>query len=291
VPALSRPPRGFALAELLVATVVASIVLAGVGTALLEAQRFYRAQGEVLDVQKNIRVVAQVLSAELRGLDATDGDIVAMSDTAITLKAPRVFSVVCAAPDVPRGLLVVRNSLTSGFRAADPARDSLLVFRDGNPAIAADDSWLRASLSATGSAACEDAAPGSRLAVGSVAGGLSQLDGVGSGSPVRAFEVVRYRLYADGDGAWWLGTQSHTGGSWSVTSPVAGPLRARDGLAFAYADAAGGSVSVPSAVRLVRIVVRGRGSAAIRTLGRPRAVYQDSTVLSVFLRNSAHPIP
>ena len=289
---LSRPPqRGFSLAELLVALVVASIVLASVCSALLGAQRFYRAQAQVLEVQQNVRVVAQVLSQEIRGLDAGDGDIVAMSDTAITLKAPRALGVTCAAPDVARGVLIVRNSLTSGLRAVDPARDSVLVFRDGDPTIATDDRWLRSSLSATGPAACADGAAGSRLTLGGAVGGLSQLDGVGAGSPIRAFEVVRYRLYDDGGGRWWLGTQSFTGGGWSVTSPIAGPLRPRDGVAFAYTDAAGEMVSSPSAVRLVRVVVRGRSSAPIRSVGRPSAAYQDSAVVSVFLRNSAHPTP
>ena len=283
--------RGFTLVELLVAMVVASIVLAGVGAALLGAQRFYFAQAQVLEVQQNVRVVAQVLSQEMRGLDAADGDIVAMSDTAIAFKVPRTFSVTCAAPDVARGVLVVRNSLTSGLRAVDPARDSLLVFRDGDTQIATDDRWLRSSLSATGSAACADGAAGSRLTLGGTVGGLSQLDGVDPGSPVRAFEVVRYRLYDDGGGMWWLGTQSFTGGGWSVTSPIAGPLRPRDGVAFAYTDAAGELVSSPSAVRLVRVVVRGRSSAPIRSVGRPAGAYQDSAVVSVFLRNSAHPTP
>ena len=289
---LNRPPhRGFSLVELLVALVVAGLVLAGVATTLLGAQRFYRAQAQVLEVQQNVRVVAQVLSLELRGLDAGDGDIVAMSDTAITFKAPRAFGVICAAPDVARGVLVVRNSLTSGLRAVDPARDSVLVFRDGDPSIATDDRWLRSSLAATGSAACTDGAAGSRLTLGSTVGGLAQLDSVGPGSPIRAFEVVRYRLYRDGEGLWWLGTQSFTGGGWSVTSPIAGPLRPRDGVAFAYADAADQPVSSPLAVRLVHVVVRGRSSAPIRSLGRPAGAYQDSAVVSVFLRNSAHPTP
>jgi prepilin-type N-terminal cleavage/methylation domain-containing protein len=289
---LSRPPhRGFSLVELLVALVVASLVLAGVASNLLGAQRFYRAQVQVLEVQQNVRVVAQVLSLELRGLDAGDGDIVAMSDTAITFKAPRAFGVICAAPDVARGVLVVRNSLTSGLRAVDPARDSVLVFRDGDPSSATDDRWLRSSLAATGSAACTDGAAGSRLTLGGTVGGLAQLDGVGPGSPIRAFEVVRYRLYRDGEGLWWLGTQSFTGGGWSVTSPIAGPLRPRDGVAFAYADAADQPVSSPLAVRLVRVVVRGRSSAPIRSVGRPAGAYQDSAVVAVFLRNSAHPTP
>lgn len=286
-----RPSRGFSLVELLVALVVAGVVLAGVAKALLGAQRFYFAQAQVLEVQQNVRVVAQVLQQEIRGLDAGDGDIVAMSDTAITVKAPRVFGVTCAEPDVARGALVVRNSLTSGLRAVDPARDSVLVFRDGDPTIASDDRWLRTSLSATGVAGCADGAAGSRLTLGGAAGELAQLDGVSPGSPVRAFEVVRYRLYGDGDGIWWLGTQSFTGGGWSVTSPIAGPLRPRDGLTFAFLGAGGERASSPSAVRLVRVVVRGRSSAPIRSAGRPTGAYQDSAVVSVFLRNSAQPTP
>jgi hypothetical protein len=281
---------GFSLAELLVAMVVAGLVLAGVGTALLVALRFGRAQAQVLEVQQNVRVVAQALSQELRGLDASDGDIVAMSDSSITVKAHRTFGVTCAAPEVAHGVLVVRNSLTSGLRLVDPVRDSLLVFREGDPTIASDDRWIRASLSGTGSATCADGVAGSRFTLGGAVGGLSQLDGVDAGSPIRAFEMVRYRLY-DGGGAWWLGTQSYTGGAWSITSPVAGPLRPRDGLAFAYLDAAGGTVSVPAAVRVVRIVVRGRSLVPIRSPGRPAGAYEDSTAVAVFLRNSAPPNP
>jgi prepilin-type N-terminal cleavage/methylation domain-containing protein len=285
------PQRGFSLAELLVASVLAGVVLASVGSALLAAQRFFRTQAQVLEVQQNVRVVAQVLAQELRGLDAPDGDLVVMSDTAVAFKAPRVFGVICGAPDIARSALVVRNSLTSGLRAVDPARDSVLVFRDGDPRVATDDRWLRASLAATGSAACADGAAGTRLTLGGAVGGLAQLDSVGPGSPVRAFEVVRYRLYDDGGGSWWLGTQSFTGGAWSVTSPIAGPLRPRDGVTFAFADAAGGVAASPAAVRLVRIVVRGRSPAPIRSPGRLATAYQDSAVLSVFLRNSAHAGP
>jgi prepilin-type N-terminal cleavage/methylation domain-containing protein len=287
---IGRPPQGgFTLAELLVALAVAGIVLAAVCSALYGAQRFYAAQARVLDVQQNVRVIAQVLSHEMRGLDAVDGDLVAMSDTAVTFKAPRAFSVTCAVPDVAHGVLIVRNSLTSGLRAMDPERDSVLVFLDGDPAIATDDRWLRANVAATGSAVCADGAAGSRLALGGVQGGWALLEGVSPGSPIRAFELVRYRIYDDGAGAWWFGSQSFTGGGWSVTSPIAGPLRPRDGVTFAYADAAGAPVSVPVAVRLVRAVVRGRSAAPIHSPGRPVAAYQDSALVSVFLRNSAHP--
>jgi prepilin-type N-terminal cleavage/methylation domain-containing protein len=280
---------GFTLAELLVALAVASIVLAGVCSALYGAQRFYAAQSRVLDIQQSVRVIAQVLSHEMRGLDATDGDLVAMSDTSVTFKAPRAFSVTCAAPDVARGVLIVRNSLTSGLRAVDPERDSVLVFLDGDPTIATDDRWLRASVAATGSAACADGAAGSRLALGGVEGGWALLEGVGPGSPIRAFELVRYRIYDDGAGGWWFGSQSFTGGGWSVTSPIAGPLRPRDGVTLTYTDAAGAPVSEPGAVRLVHAVVRGRSAAPIHSPGRPMAAYQDSALVSVLLRNSAHP--
>jgi prepilin-type N-terminal cleavage/methylation domain-containing protein len=283
------PQGGFTLAELLVALAVAGIVLAAVCSALYGAQRFYAAQSLVLDVQQNVRVIAQVLAHEMRGLDATDGDLIAMSDTAVTFKAPRAFSVTCAAPDVAHGVLIVRNSLTSGLRAVDPERDSVLVFLDGDPTIATDDRWLRASVAATGSAVCADGAAGSRLALRGIEAGWGLLEGVGPGSPIRAFELVRYRIYDDGAGAWWFGSQSFTGGGWSVTSPIAGPLHPRDGVIFTYTDAAGAPVSVPVAVRLVRAVVRGRSAAPIHSPGRRVAAYQDSAVVSVFLRNSAHP--
>lgn len=284
----SRERRaGFTLVELLIAIVLASAVLTAVYRVLLNNQRFYRAQSQIVDVQQNVRAVAQILPAELRELDAADGDIVAMSDTSITIKAMRGFSVVCAATDPAAGRIVIRNSLTFGYRAIDPARDSVLVFRDGDVQRAGDDRWLHAPAAAvTSGVGCTDGAAGTRLTLTGMVGGTTQLDSVSVGAPVRSFELVNYRLYDDAAGTWWLGARTYSSGAWSDTSPVAGPLRPSDGITFRYRDAADAATAVTTNVAQIEVVVRGQSTQVIQVQGRPTGRYEDSLTVRVALRNN-----
>ncbi|MEK6610291.1 MAG: prepilin-type N-terminal cleavage/methylation domain-containing protein, partial [Gemmatimonadota bacterium] len=143
-----RGSAGFTLIELVIAMAMASIVLGAVYQVLVNNQRFYRAQGQIVEVQQNVRAVSQILPAELRELDAADGDIIEMSDTSITIKAMRSFATICATPDAATGQIVLRNSLTFQYRAVDPTRDSVLVFSDSNVQSTSDDRWLHAPAAA-----------------------------------------------------------------------------------------------------------------------------------------------
>jgi len=282
-----RRRRGVTLVELIVVLTIAGILLGALGRVLWAGMRFYQAQSQILDVRQNVRAVAQILPIELRELDAGDGDIVAMSDTAVTVKAMRSFAVVCAPPSVARAQVTVRNALTYGYRAMDAARDSVLVFREGDPGLSADDRWLRAPIAAIAPAGCADGSAGTRLTLTSMVGGATQLDSVLQGAPLRTFETVNYRLYGDGAGAWWFGVRTHSAGSWSSTSPIAGPLRPRDGLRFEYRDDAGGVTATRTAVARIRITVRGRSLIPIRIPGRRPGFHEDSLSTQIAVRNSA----
>ena len=281
------PRRGVTLAETLVATVLAGVVVAALYGVVLRAQRLSRAQPQILDVQRGVRAVALLLPAELRELDPSDGDIVALSDTAVTVKAARAHGIVCGEPDVAGGRVTVSDRLLYSFRAVDATRDSVLLFREGDTLVATDDRWLRAGVTGAGTAACPDGAPGTRLTV-TPAGGTADLEGVHAGAPLRTFEMVRYRLYEDGSHAWWLGLQTHSG-AWSATTPLAGPLRARDGLRFAFVDAGGLPTGSAPAVRRILLSVRGRSRRAIDVAGRRAGPFEDSVFTSVSLRNGARP--
>lgn len=278
---------GFTLVELIIAMAMASIVLGAVYKILVNNQRFYRAQSQIVDVQQNVRALAEILPAELRELDAADGDIIAMSDTSLTIKAMRGIASICAAPDVAGGKIVVRNSLTYGYRAVDPTRDSVLVFSDGNIQVATDDVWLHAPAAVvTTGVACADGAAATRYTLTGMVGGIAQLANVTDGSPVRSFEVVNYRLYDDGTGTWWLGVRSFVSGSWAATSPVAGPLRPTDGLNFTYYDVNGAVTATRANVAQIALAIRGRSTQPIQVPGRPTGNYQDSLTVRVALRNN-----
>ena len=284
-----RPPSraGFTLVELMIAIAMSSIVLGAVYRILVNNQRFYRAQSQIVDVQQNVRAVAEILPAELRELDAADGDIIAMSDTSLTIKAMRGITSICAAPDVANGKITVRNGLTYGYRAVDPTRDSVLVFADDNTQFSSDDTWLHAPAAVvTTGVTCTDGAAATRYTLTGMVGGIAQLSKVTDGSPVRSFEVVNYRLYDDGTGTWWLGVRSFASGAWAATSPVAGPLRPTDGIGFTYYDATGAVTATRADVAQIAIAVRGRSTEPIQVQGRPTGRYQDSLTVRVALRNN-----
>lgn len=280
------PGAGFTLAELLVGLVVAAVVL-GAAFRLVEAARaLSRDQATVLEVRQNVRAAALVLQSELRPLAPAAGDVVSASDTSVTIKALRALSALCAPPSVGSATITLRDALTSGLRAIDPARDSVLVYRDGEPLRSSDDRWLHADVAGVRpGAACADGSPGTELALAGIAGGLADLAGVLEGAPVRVFEATTYRLYADAGGQWWIGERSFSGGVWSATSPVAGPLRPRDGLALRYWDSAGAGAAGPAAIVQIEITVRGRSRRPLRSGGRAWAPYEDSSLVWVTPRN------
>jgi type II secretory pathway pseudopilin PulG len=289
VPALRRRrPPAFALVEVVVVLALGGVLAAAVAGVLLGHQRLFAAEEEILQTQQNVRAAAQILATELRGLDGSDGDLAAMSDTAVTIKAARGFGLVCAAPDPAARAITIGNSRYFGFRAIDPARDSVLLFREGDSLSASDDRWIRAAVVATGAARCPDDLPATRLVLRGLAGESGQLDGVTLGAPVRVFEVVRYRLYDDGSHTWWLGQQAFSDG-WGATSPVVGPFRPKDGVRFAFVDADGLPTSDRTAVRQVGVTIRGRSARGISAAGRHPGPYEDSLSIRVYLRNSARP--
>lgn len=279
--------RGFTLIELMIALVITGLVMGTLYGVLTGNQRFYRSQSAILDVAENVRAAAQILPAELKGLDASGGDILAMSDTSITIKADRGLRVICATPDKTNGWIVVRNNLAFGYRAPDATRDSLLIFRDGDVRVGSDDTWLHAPIAGTVAAVCADGTAGTQYTVTGLVGGIGKLDSVLTGAPVHYFEVVNYRLYRDAGGIWWLGVRGYSGGAWGSTSPIAGPLRANDGLQFTYGDSTGTITATPTAVAQMRVTVRGLSTQTINTPGRVPAQYADSASTRIYLRNNA----
>jgi len=290
MPTVSPPPRGLALVELVVALVLTAVLAEAVYSVLLGSQRFYRAQAAVLEVHRGMRAAAQVLTAELRELDPAGGDVVALAPDSISIHASRRFAIVCAPPDPASGRIVVADALSFGFRAVDPARDRALVFREGDPTTADDDAWLDLAVaSATdGGAACADGAPGSAWVLAGATAGLAD---VTVGSPVRTYERAVYRLYADGEGVWWLGVRTWSDGAWAAVSPVAGPLAPAAGLVFGYEDRHGSVTDDPRRIAGITIAVRGVSEEQLQAAGGRQGRFVDSLVISVVPRNGRREVP
>jgi prepilin-type N-terminal cleavage/methylation domain-containing protein len=292
--------RGFTLVELLVAMVLLGIVSTAVYRVLVNNQRVYLAQTQRIDLQQNIRAAATILPAEFRELDATDGDIIAMSATRLDIRAQRWVGFACIPPVLGGALTNVPLVITGGgpgqplfygARGINTATDRVFVYYDGNPTTRLDDTWVQGTfaLAATPAAVCPGGGgPGRTINVNFGAlGGRPNFNGaIPAGAPVRGFELVTYQLYRPaGDTSWYIGLQPAGG----AMQPVIGPVLP-NGLTFTYFNEAGVVTAVPAQVARIDITVQARTSQQVRTSGSGlQRTLVDTLVTSVALRNNLRP--
>ena len=292
---MSRGRRGFTMIELLVALVLLGLVSAALYRVLVNNQRLYMDQTARIDLSQNIRAAGTILPAEFRELDASEGDIAAMSATSISIRAMRWLGFACTPPALGGVLngtsLIVRGGapgqpLFYGARGIDNTKDSLLIYYDGNVNSRADDFWAVASITATPNGQnCPDGQNGQRLITNiSLLGlGPNVAGAIPIGAPVRGFERVVYQLYQPaGDTSWYVGFQP----AGQSMQPLIGPVLT-NGLTFQYYDVNGNVTAVRNQVARIDITVRARTAAAVRAGGQAdRATVVDSVVTSVALRNN-----
>jgi prepilin-type N-terminal cleavage/methylation domain-containing protein len=239
-----RRPRtsGFTLIELMVTLGLLSFVCAVVYRVLVNNQRLFVSQAQRIDANQNLRAAVTVLTAELRELDASDGDIVGpLEPTRLEIRAMRWVGFVCDA----RGPEVwVREALFFGQRGV-AIDDSVFIYYDRNPATWTDDGWVVGKPVAAVPGQCPDGHAATRLTVAFDVTRGPDASAIPLGAPVRGFERATYRLYRPaGDTAWYVGVQS----AGSTIQPFAGPVLER-GLAFTYFDSAGVGAPAPNPVR------------------------------------------
>lgn len=296
---MSRGRRGFTMIELLVALVLLGLVSTAIYRVLVNNQRLYMAQTQRIDLSQNIRAAATILPAELRELDAFDGDIIAMSSDSLFIRAMRWLSFVCV-PPVLNGNNVGNQMIIRGGDPGEPMyfgsrsirenTDSLLIYNDGNQTIRGDDYYVPGRIAATpGKQQCPavgavPAMPGTRIVFdGNFLFGTNVAGAITMGAPVRGFERVTYRLYQPpGDTAWYVGLRP----AGEAIQPLIGPVLA-NGLTFQYFNAAGAVTANRLQVARIDITVRGRSLASVRSGGQgPQRPIVDSVTTSVALRNN-----
>ena len=282
MPALTRD--GFTLAELVVALAIFGILSSSAIGLLRRTQDAYRAESQEIDVRQNLRAAAAILPAELRELDAVDGDVVGMARTAITIRAPRQLAVVCRPPRLGGPPAPVVLTLAEvpfyGSRDFNPTTDSLWIYYKG-AGTRDGDGWILGSIASLDPDTCPDGRPGRRVTTMLLAAGVDRDGVIPSGAPALGFETVTYRLYRSSeDGRWYVGMQTA-----SDFQPVLGPVTS-DGLAFAYFDSSGATTPQPSRVSLIEARVRGRTAQPIRRADGRLDSPSDSLVTLVYLRNN-----
>jgi hypothetical protein len=281
--------------ELLIALVLLGIVSAAVYRVLVNNQRLYLSQTERIDLAQNIRAAGSILPAEFRVLDASEGDISAMSATSISFRAMRWLGFACSPPVLGGALtgvaITIRGGapgqpLFYGSRGINNNTDSLLIYYDGDPSTRTDDFWATGSITAAPNGQnCPDGQNGQRLVttINLLGLGANTAGAIPVGAPVWGFERVTYQLYQPpGDTSWYVGFQPASG----TMQPLIGPVLT-NGLTFSYFDGNGNVTAFPTQVARIDITVRARTRSAIRKGGgAPLATSVDSIVTSVALRNN-----
>jgi prepilin-type N-terminal cleavage/methylation domain-containing protein len=279
--------RGVSLVELLVALILFGVLATAATGLLRRTQDFYRATAQEIDLRQSLRVAATLLPAEVRELDAVDGDIVAMTPTALTMRGGRQLAILCSVPEpgtmAGTWRLTLREAPFFALRDFRPGSDSLWLFAEGDARSPDDDAWLPAALIGMSPAPCPDGAPGRRVVAEPrlAAGETVQAGQILPGAPILGFETVTYRLYrSSSDGRWYVGQQVA-----ADLQPILGPVTST-GLAFTYRDAGGTLAGEPSEVRLIEVGVHVTGVEPVRARDGRLARPEDSLLVAATLRNN-----
>ena len=284
---MASSSRGFTLMELMIALVVFAIAAGAISKFALNSQRLSQAQVEIIAMQSNLRTGILVVPTELRELAAsgTGSDILAMASTSITFRAMRGVGFMCQISPTEIRLLDTGSIPFYGTRVIIAGRDSVIVFVENDPDDSLDDAWLVLQPTAVDLASTCGVNAAVRLTFNDFSGLLT--NGVADlqvGGPVRSFEVMQVAQMTSG-GATWLGARSVSGGQ-ATLQPVLGPLQV-NGLLLEYFTGTGVATTAPTAVRQIRITLRGLTQRAVsRTLEDSRAFLQDSLITTVTLRNA-----
>jgi prepilin-type N-terminal cleavage/methylation domain-containing protein len=263
--------RGFTLVELLVAVVIAGIVLVGVMGVLFSNQRVFTQNREQVLAQQTVRAGIEVVAAELREVSPALGDILALSQTSVQVRALRGAGIICSIVGRSPLVMAVRN-LGRPFAVSDPV--TFFVANQDDEVDA--DYWATGTVSAAATgAACPAGQAAQSLTVGSLAPAVAA-DSVMVGGMMRAFEPFTYGSVAFG-GETYLGRIDGA----ANTTPLVGPVDASGGIRFVYRDVDGNATTTPAAVRTIELTLRSSSSAQRDTGG----FIADSLTTLIHLRN------
>ncbi len=265
-----RARCGFSLVELLMVTVLGGILAASALDLLISNQRISSSQTARIIARRSVRTSVDILSAELREVSATGGDLVAMGSDSITIRTMRSFGIVCGVDLEGTPLLTVRP-LGRRFQAGD----SVVVFSEGDGTAAQPGVWLFGlATNSDTTVACAPGVPGQTLTFPALSSALED-NPVAIGAPMRSFGLTTYRL-SDFDDGRYLSRKTPGEAPELFTGPLA-PA----GLEFGYFDRFGASSTLGSDVALIRVVVRGNP----RLDGRTGRFVTDSLVSMIQVRN------
>ena len=298
--------RGLTLFELLIAILLLAIVGGGITKVMIKQQQYYKDSSKSAGAKRELRLGATVLPAELRSISSSGGDILTMGENQMEMHAYIGSGVICernAAANADKVWIpptnLAHHTLTT-FVTVPEIGDTVFLFNENDLKGAQDDQWEKRVIIAKGSDADKClGAPYTDIAQD--AGKRRPWfqfnavipDSVKVGSVIRFSRPVRYSIYQETSGKWYLGLSEYTG-SWGSASPVAGPYSAfasgdanPSGLQFRYYDSLGVRVTNmanKTDVARVDVFLRTNAGASAITERHGNAV-RDSILMRVAIRN------
>jgi len=272
-PVRHRPgPLGFSLVELVIVTLLGSLVIMATFNVLGSNQRTLTAVAAKIRAQRTLRSGANIVAGELREISPATGDLIEMGDDSVRVRVTRSFGLVCS---VALGFGDPRLTVKT---VGDPfqANDSIFVLAANDPLLVADDVWKLATVKAIiGSATtCNGSDTAQVITIDGTTVGAPP-DSISAGAPVRGFIHYIYGLFLI-DGQVFLGRE--VAGS-ATAAPMVGPLRRISGEpTFTYWDPSGTAAIVPSQVATIRLVLR-------TGVQIPGGVIEDSLIMDIHPRN------
>ena len=262
---------GFTLIELIVVTVLGSLVVASALQILIINQRTYTAQSARIQGQQANRAALDILTNELREISGAGGDIVTMTSDSVGIRSMRKFGVTCSVDVTSTPLLTV-------IKVGDwyEVGDSVLIFADNVTDIASDDAWISGRVTAVDTTKTCASADAQELTFGSQSS-VFAADSVRNGASVRGYTYYTYGTFTF-MGETYLGRADTAG----TMVPVVGPLKAINGLQFAYLDSLAAVTNTAANVRLIQVTLRSGGSGVLNSVGNE---VSDSVTATIYMRN------
>jgi type II secretory pathway pseudopilin PulG len=308
-----RARSGFTMLEFLVVFTMLGVIGGAVTMVLMRQQRFYNNNSALIESRAQVRQAINVMPMDIWSVSSVGGDIYAMTDSSIDIRAITGSSVLCATKQKEQYISlppvrIAKHILTSWVN--EPvAGDSVLVYDDStSSATARDDAWRVYSVT-TVTKVTGDFADGCPVGSGYtqptdlVTGNpsykltLGQKQGkyLRSGAPIRIFRRVHYSLFKDTDNKWYLGYYDCLPGRTPLCNPIqavsgpflpyALPSAGTSGLTFTYYDSLNVVTADPTKVARINVVVRSAPDFASKLGEYATNTFRDSLRFDIALRN------
>ncbi len=269
--------RGFSLVELLIVTVIGTLIVMAAYEVLITNRRVFTVHNAKVQAQQSTRSAMEVLFGELREVSSAGSDILAFGPDSLAARSMREFGAVCDA--LPLTHATTPQLLVRKIIADFESGDSVFVFADNDEYLTDDDNWFRGKVTAIDTTAtCAD---GGEAQLMTFAGQTLAFaaDTVRTGAPIRSFTRLSYRL-GEFESQKYLG-RAEGGGAWvPLVGPLAG-VSGRPGLELGFLDGAGNTAATADQIRQLTVTIRSFSQAR----GTDGAFVVDSLSSRIYLRN------